>query len=429
MAKTNDSVSDKFQNGLDQLTLERLTTLSEATEVQDSMQLLLQEETRRIGRKLGEQDPRTQQLSARLQANLELGHTLKLERQLMQIKVPEVAEKGTLIHGRIVDEDELGIDRLTVCLVDHSGTPTREIGEPTSNGSGYFAIPLEPEVVERLIKRHPDGVFLAVLTPRRRPVHQEPKPLALANGARLLVEIRLRRADLTTVPSPLPTALVVPNLVDMTESDALTALQDAGLKFGHRKTKVSPDQVGRVLDQSPGAGTKVAPGSSVSLVIGIAKKVNVPKVVDLKEEAARAKIKNSQLIVGSVTGRPDPKVSIVLKQGPGANEEVPIGTAINLVVGRRDDQGIRTTIIERMAKDATFKQVEVSLQDLNQRLENLGVETKEEFGKLVKQENRKLQKDLKLRTLRSTQAFKRIMKKALKDFNASLRGGTKSGKG
>jgi beta-lactam-binding protein with PASTA domain len=36
-----------------------------------------------------------------------------------------------------------------------------------------------------------------------------------------------------------------------------------------RETKVAPDQIGRVLDQKPAAGTTVMPGSSVSLVIGV----------------------------------------------------------------------------------------------------------------------------------------------------------------
>ncbi len=334
MANTNNCVADEFQNNLGQLKMERLTTLGEAAGVQVAMQSLLQHEAQRIERKLGTQHPRTQQLKARLQPNVQLINTLKLEGELTQIDVPEVAEEGALVHGRIVDEDDLGIDRLTVCLVDQSGTPTRNISEPTTDASGYFAIPLEPETVDRLIERHPDGIFLAVLTPRRRPVHQQPKPLALTRGARLLVEIRLNRADLTAVPSPPPTTLVVPNLVGMTEREALAALQETGLKLGQRMTKVAPDQVGRVLDQSPAAGTKVAPGSSVSLVIASAEieTVQVPSLVGITLKAAKRKIKAAGLELGTVSGRTPTDKSMVNRQEPLQDAEVPIGTPVDLAV-------------------------------------------------------------------------------------------------
>jgi hypothetical protein len=235
------------------------------------MHSLLQHEAERIERKLGGQDTRTKNLKAGLQTNTRIANALKLEGELSRIDVPEIAEKGALIHGRIVDEDDLGIDRLTVYLVDRSGALTRDTPEPTTDASGYFAIPLEPETVDRLIKQHPDGIFLAVVTPRRRTVYQQRKPLALAQGSRLLAEdVRLKRADLISVPSPPSTTLAVPNLVGITEKEALATLQKVGLQVGKRETKEAPDQVGRVLTQSPAPGVKLAPGSSVSLVIGTA---------------------------------------------------------------------------------------------------------------------------------------------------------------
>ena len=189
---TDDSVTNEFQNSLGQLRTERLAILGEVASVHVTLQSLLQHETRRIESKLGPQHPRTQQLKVGLRSNGQLVGTLELERQLMRIDVPELPDQGTLVHGRIVDEGGLGIDRLTVCLVEQSGAPALDTRESTSDASGYFAIPLKPETVDRLNKQHPEGVFLAVLNPRRRPVHQEPRPLAPARGARLLLTIRLR---------------------------------------------------------------------------------------------------------------------------------------------------------------------------------------------------------------------------------------------
>jgi len=338
MATTNDSVTDKFENALGELKLERLAALGEAIGVQVAMQSLLQHEAQRIESKLGPQHPRTQRLKAGVQSNLQLALTLEVERQLVRIDVPEVAEEGALVHGRIVDEDDLGIEGLTVCLVDRSGESARETGESKSDGSGYFAIALHPETVDRLIKRYPDEIFLAVFTARRRLLHRQPKPLSLARGARLLVKVQLSRKDLTTTPSEPPATVVAPNLVGLTESEAMTVLQGAGLQLGERTTKATPDYVGRVLDQSPTAGSKLVPGSSVSLVIAVeeTETVQVPNLVGITLKAAKKKIKTARLKLGTVSGHSPTDESIVARQEPLQDAEVPIGTLVNLAVRRAD---------------------------------------------------------------------------------------------
>ena len=79
--------------------------------------------------------------------------------------------------------------------MERSGEPVREAGESTSDVSGYFAIVIEPEAVDRLLKQYPRGIFLAVGASKRRALHQGPGRLALARGARLFHQIRLTRFD------------------------------------------------------------------------------------------------------------------------------------------------------------------------------------------------------------------------------------------
>jgi hypothetical protein len=191
MGNENDSVTNEFLNVLNRLRSEDVEALGEAARLQGSFQSLLQHEVQRIEKKLGTQHPRTGQLKARLQFSMQLAHSLELKRQLTRIDVPELPPEGALVHGRIVSEDGLGIAGLTVYLVDRSGTPVREARESTSDASGYFAIPLAPETVDQLGKRDPQGIFVAVYTPRQRPVHQEPRALALTRGTKLLVTIRI----------------------------------------------------------------------------------------------------------------------------------------------------------------------------------------------------------------------------------------------
>jgi serine/threonine-protein kinase len=60
----------------------------------------------------------------------------------------------------------------------------------------------------------------------------------------------------------------VPDLTGAQESDAKTSLQNLGLVPVSVPTSGTPSQVGTVISQDPGAGTKVAPGSQVKIDIG-----------------------------------------------------------------------------------------------------------------------------------------------------------------
>jgi beta-lactam-binding protein with PASTA domain len=58
----------------------------------------------------------------------------------------------------------------------------------------------------------------------------------------------------------------VPAMVGLSMKEALSALDQAGLKLGRRSGKVSARESGTILRQSIPAGTRVAPGSIVDLI-------------------------------------------------------------------------------------------------------------------------------------------------------------------
>jgi PASTA domain-containing protein len=410
---TDDSVSGKFESDLGELKLERLNATGEAAAAQVAVLSLLQHEALRIETKLGPQHPRTVQLKARLEGNLQVVHALEAERQLARIEVPEVVQDGALIHGRIVDEDGLGIDRLLVALVDQSGAPTRDTNESTSDASGYFAIPLDPETVDRLLKKYTSGIFLAVFTPRRRLVHQQARPLAPARGARLEVEISVDRATLTATSTP-PTTIVMPNLIGMTENEAMEVLKKVGLKSASRSTKSAPDQVGRILDQSPAGGSKVESGSSVSLVIGVkSNTIKVPSVLGRKLKDAREEITKLGLILGKISGASPSDESILRDQDPKPEVEVPPGTAVNLVVAPPAKFEIKE-IVERIAADEGFAEIGISVGKLEKRLRK-SINTKEQLASLLDGSDQDLKSSLGLRNLNAAGAFKRVLRKVLEE--------------
>ncbi len=61
--------------------------------------------------------------------------------------------------------------------------------------------------------------------------------------------------------------IAVPNLTGLTKDQAVTALEEAGLKVGKIKEKSDPANAGKVILQSPKADSKLAPGAVVDITI------------------------------------------------------------------------------------------------------------------------------------------------------------------
>ena len=71
-------------------------------------------------------------------------------------------------------------------------------------------------------------------------------------------------------PKPAPKgggSVLVPNVEGMDEKEAVRMLQDQGFKSDVRRES-DRDRKGQVIDQNPGAGDTVQPGSTVRITIG-----------------------------------------------------------------------------------------------------------------------------------------------------------------
>ena len=92
----------------------------------------------------------------------------------------------------------------------------------------------------------------------------------------------------------------MPDLVDQSEDDALTLLEDAGLEAGSR-TEAFSDAIaaGNVVSSAPAASAEVEPGSAVSYVVSLGvEPVPVPDIVDLPEDEALAALDEAGLAAG-----------------------------------------------------------------------------------------------------------------------------------
>ena len=136
--------------------------------------------------------------------------------------------------------------------------------------------------------------------------------------------------------TPPPTQVATPAVVGLTQAAATTAMTDAGLTAGPITTASSATvPAGSVISQSPVAGTLVATGSAVSLVISSGPAlVTVPNVVNSTQAAATTAISGAGLVVGAVTSAASATVpsGSVISQNPIAGTQVAPGSAVALVI-------------------------------------------------------------------------------------------------
>jgi hypothetical protein len=129
----------------------------------------------------------------------------------------------------------------------------------------------------------------------------------------------------------------VPDVSGLTQAEALTRLTNAGLVVGTVTTATnSTVPAGGVSKMNPGAGTPVAPGSTVDLELsgGPAAQVVVPDVSGLTQPAAELALKGVGLQVGAVKNQHTDLVPTggILATNPPSGATAPPGSAVTLEI-------------------------------------------------------------------------------------------------
>jgi beta-lactam-binding protein with PASTA domain len=133
-----------------------------------------------------------------------------------------------------------------------------------------------------------------------------------------------------------PVATLVPSLTGLEQADAESLILAAGLAIGPIEyLNSSSVPAGFVISQSPPAGTAVAPGTSVALVVSAGiPTVSVPDVVGLSQTAAESQLSQVGLLVGLVDFAHSDTMpqGHVISQDPPAGTDAESGTAVALLV-------------------------------------------------------------------------------------------------
>ena len=132
--------------------------------------------------------------------------------------------------------------------------------------------------------------------------------------------------------APVVTRVTVPRLIGLQEAAALRKLSSAGLvpRTAFTASSFAP---GTVFGQDPTQNTRVAPRSTVTLVVSSGKaNVTVPNVVGLKTASATAKVRAAKLNPTTRLIRSGRPAGVVIAQSPVAGKKVGKGETVTLSV-------------------------------------------------------------------------------------------------
>lgn len=127
---------------------------------------------------------------------------------------------------------------------------------------------------------------------------------------------------------------IVPNIVNFTQTNAVSVLMNAGLTANVTPAFSSTVPAGTVISQNPASGTQVASGSSVDVVVSSGPElITVPNVVGLTQANAVFALTTAGLTVNVTTASSSTvPAGIVISQNPTSNAKVSSGSGVGVVV-------------------------------------------------------------------------------------------------
>ncbi len=133
-----------------------------------------------------------------------------------------------------------------------------------------------------------------------------------------------------------PGTVALPDVTGKSEADARNQLN--GFNVQTRQEASNDVEQGKVIRTEPAAGSQVAPGSQVTLVISSGpQQVQVPQVTGLTEDNARAQLQGFDVRVTEQRTFDPTQDGIVASQNPAAGTQVEPGSRVSLVVFRFQD--------------------------------------------------------------------------------------------
>ena len=158
------------------------------------------------------------------------------------------------------------------------------------------------------------------------------------------------------------TQVEVPDVRGANVNDATTLLEARGFEVETR-TEESDQPEGQVIDQDPVPGREVDEGSTVTLTVSAgAQTVTVPNVVGMTQEEADQTLVDMGFVVQVQQGESDEPEGTVFDQDPDANQQVPEGATVTIMVSSGPGTVAVPDVTGRPEAEARNALAEVGLQ-------------------------------------------------------------------
>ncbi len=206
-------------------------------------------------------------------------------------------------------------------------SPANRIALPEFVGMNYETLINDPDILDRY--NFEVTYVVDAGSPPNQVLKQDPKPgrsvMVVPSGIQVRLEV-----------STYSSQVAVPDLINRYYVDALLMLQNAG--FNCEIENATSETVGRdyVIASSPSAGEELSYGSTVYLTVSSGPEiltVDVPNLVGISEDAAKAKLESARLSFGSVERvNSDFEAGTVIGQIPEAFTQIEEHAKITLIV-------------------------------------------------------------------------------------------------
>ena len=140
--------------------------------------------------------------------------------------------------------------------------------------------------------------------------------------------------------------VAVPDVVGKAREEAERLLRGADLEPAVTEREDAEAQPGTVLEQEPAAGSQLAKGRTVELVVAKEPaEVEVPGVIDAAEDDAIATLEDAgfEVSVEDAVADTPAEDGIVLDQDPAPDSTAPNGSEVTLSVGRFEPEAVPET--------------------------------------------------------------------------------------
>ncbi|HEY0709630.1 MAG TPA: PASTA domain-containing protein [Polyangia bacterium] len=185
----------------------------------------------------------------------------------------------------------------------------------------------------------------------------------LLKGRNLLISIKEERNDPTRpagsvlAQNPLPGSevqsgttvelvtarsganLIVPPVAGQKVEEAIATLAAQGYKLGPQKPAAAGSvAAGLVAGTEPAAGSSVAPGSTISLLVATPAGKPVPKITGVRLNRAKRMLEEAGFKIGRTRYTYDPCCggNIILEQTPAADQPAAPGSAVDVLLNESD---------------------------------------------------------------------------------------------